>query len=335
MGKRFFGRALSLLCVLLLALNFSAVAQQPRKIPLIGILGASSVSDVARTQAIRHALREIGYAEGQNIAIEERFHDGASDRSRRAEVAAELVRLRADVIVAAGGNNVVQAAMDATKTIPIVLLGQGTDPVVAGFVKSLARPGGNVTGLSNLSTHLGGKRLELFKEAIPKLSHVAVLYDPSAPGAVRELKEDLPPAARALGLTLQRWEVRDSDGFDRVFAALKKDRSGGLFYQAAGRLMRDNEKRTARLALQGRLPSAFSNRAAVEAGGLMSYSADESGIYRQLAIYIDKILKGAKPADLPIQQPTKFEFVINLKTAKQIGLIVPPNVLARADKVIR
>ncbi|HEY7318831.1 MAG TPA: ABC transporter substrate-binding protein [Candidatus Binatia bacterium] len=249
--------ALSLLCALLFAFCVSVEAQQPRKIPLIGILGASSVSDVARTQAIRHALRDLGYIEKQNIAIEERYHEGASERSRRSEVAAELVRLRADVIVAAGGNNVVQAVMDATKTIPIILLGQGTDPVVAGFVKSLARPGGNVTGLSNLSTHLGGKRLELFKEAIPKLSHVAVLYDPSAPGAVRELKEDLPPAARALGLTLQRWEVRDSDGFERVFAALKKYRSGGLFYQAAGRLMRDNEKRTARLALQGRTPSAF------------------------------------------------------------------------------
>jgi len=323
------------LSALLIVLCLSARAQQPKKVPLIGILGSSSVSDVARSQAIRHALRDIGYVEGQNIAIEERFHEGTSDRSRRAEVAAELVRLKVDVIVAAGGNNVVEAAMDATKMIPIVLMGQGTDPVVAGFVKSLARPGGNVTGLSNLSTHLGGKRLELFKEAIPKLSRVAVLYDPSTPGAVRELKEDLPPAARALGLTLQRWEVRGSDGFERVFAALKKDRSGGLFYQAARRLMRDNEKRTAGLALEHRLPSAFSNKTAVEAGGLMSYSADESDIYRRLAIYVDKILKGAKPADLPVEQPTKFEFVINLKTAKQIGVTLPPDVLARATKIIR
>jgi putative tryptophan/tyrosine transport system substrate-binding protein len=324
-----------LLCAMLLALCAFAEAQQPTKMRLIGILGSSSVSDVTRSQAIRHALRNIGYVEGQNIAIEERFHEGASDRSRRAEVAAELVRLKVDVIVAAGGNNVVQAAMDATKTIPIVLVGQGTDPVVAGFVKSLAHPGGNVTGLSNLSTHLGGKRLELFKEAIPKLSRVAVLHDSTMPGSARELKEDLPPAARALGLILQRWEVRDADGFERVFAALNKDRPDGLFYIAAGRLMRDNEKRTAGLALKSRLPSAFSNRAAVEAGGLMSYSADESDSYRQLAIYVDKILKGAKPADLPIQQPTKFEFIINLKTAKQIGLTIPQSVLFRADKVIK
>jgi putative ABC transport system substrate-binding protein len=155
------------------------------------------------------------------------------------------------------------------------------------------------------------------------------------PGIVRELKEDLPPAARALGLILQRWEVRDADGFERVFAALNKERPDGLFYGAAGRLMRENEKRTAGLALKSQLPSAFTKRAAVEAGGLMSYSADESDIYRRLAIYIDKILKGAKPADLPVEQPRKFEFIINLKTAKQIGLTIPPNVLARADKVIR
>ena len=308
-------------------------AQQSKKVPLIGILGSTSISGVARSRAIRQALHELGYIDGQNIAIEERYR--AADGRRRDDFAAALVRLKVDVIVVAGGNEVVRAAMDATKTIPIVLMGQGTDPVVAGFVKSLAHPGGNVTGLSNLSTHLGGKRLELFKEAVPKLAHVAVIYDPSAPGTARELKEDLPPAAHALGLTLQRWEVRDPDSFNKVFAAPNRERPDGLYYMGAGALMRDNEKRTADLALKSRLPSAFTNRAAVEAGGLIGYGADLADSYRRVAIYVDKILKGAKPADLPVEQPTKFEFVINLKTAKQIGLTIPPNVLARADKVIR
>ena len=180
-------------------------------------------------------------------------------------------------------------------------------------MQSLARPGGNVTGLSNLSTHLGGKRLELFKEAVPKLSRVAVLYDPAQPGTARELKEDLPPAARALGLTLQRWEVRDADSFERIFLALNKERPDGVNYLGAGALMRDNEKRTAGLALKSRLPSAFSNRAAVEAGGLIGYGADLSDSYRRVAYYVDRILKGAKPADLPVEQPTKFELVINLR----------------------
>jgi putative tryptophan/tyrosine transport system substrate-binding protein len=328
--------ALSLVGALLFSLSVPALAQQVTKTSLIGIFGASSISDAGRSRAIRQALRQLGYVEGQNIAFEEHYHGGTSDRRRRAEIAAELVRLKVDIIVVAGGNNAVQAAMDATKTIPIILMGQGTDPVVAGFVQSLARPGGNVTGLSNLSTHLGGKRLELFKELVPKLGRVAVLYDPAMPGTSREVKEDLPIAARALGLTLYRWEVRDADSFERIFATLnKKKRPDGLYYGSGGALMRDNEKRTAGLALKDRLPAAFSNREAVEAGGLISYQADPADVYRLIAWYVDKILKGAKPADLPVQQPTKFEFVINLKTAKQIGLTIPPNVLARADRVIK
>ncbi len=332
MSRKLFGLAL---CSLLFAPGFSTEEQQTAKIPRIGILGASAISGAARSQAIRQALREIGFIEGQNIAIEERYHEGTPDRRRRAEIAAELVRLNVDVIVVAGGDGVVRWAMDTTKTIPIVLMGQGTDPVVAGFVKSLARPGGNVTGLSNLSTHLGGKRLELFKDTVPKLVRVAILYDPAQPGTARELKEDLPPAARTLGLTLDPREVGDADSFERIFAALNKERPDGLLYLAAGALMRDNETRVAGLALKSRIPSAFANRAAVEAGGLMSYRADESDIYRRLAIYVDRILKGAKPADLPVEQPTKFELVINLNAAKQIGLTIPPNVLARADRVIR
>jgi ABC-type uncharacterized transport system substrate-binding protein len=320
---------------LLFALCSSASAQQRTKVPVIGILGATSISDSPRRQAIRRALREIGYMEGQSIVIEERYFEGTPDRRRGAETAAELVRRKVDLIIAAGGNNVVQAAIDATKTIPIVMIGQGTDPVVAGFVKSLARPGGNVTGLSNLGLYLGGKRLELLKEMVSKLNRVAIIYDPALPGTARELKEDLPPAADALGLTLQRWDVRDAGSFEKIFAALNKERPDGLYYLGAGPLMRNNEKRTAALALKNRLPSAFNNRGAVEAGGLMSYAADESDSYRRVAIYVDKILKGAKPSDLPVEQPTKFEFMINLKTAKQIGLTIPPNVLARADRVIK
>jgi putative ABC transport system substrate-binding protein len=275
----------------------------------------------------------LGYIDGRNISVEDRYLEGAP--RRRADVAAELVGLKVDVIVVAGGNNVVQAAIDATKTIPIVLIGQGTDPVVAGFVQSLARPGGNVTGLSNLSTHLGGKRLELFKQTVPKLSRVAILYDPAPPGGARERRDDLPPAASALGLSLRHWEVRRAEDFEPVFAALSKDRPDGLFYMAAGGMMRDHEKRAANLALKNRLPSAFASSAAVEDGGLIGYGADLGDSYRRVAIYVDKILKGAKPTELPIEQPTKFELVINLKTAKQIGLTIPPNVLARADRVIR
>jgi len=310
-------------------------AQQTKKLPLIGILGSTSVSGAGRDRAIRHALRELGYVEGQNIAFEERYRVRAGDRRRRDDFAVELVRLKVDIIVVAGGDNVVRAAMAATKTIPIVMMGQGTDPVVAGFVKSLARPGGNVTGLSNLATHLGGKRLELFKDVVPKLVHVVVLYNPAMPGTARELEEDLPPAARELGLTLYRREVRNADDFERIFAALNKERPDGVNYLGAGALMRDNEKRTADLALRNRLPSLFTNRGVVEDGGLVGYGADLTDSYRRVAIYVDKILKGAKPADLPVQQPTKFELVINLKTAKQIGLTIPPNVLARADRVIR
>jgi ABC-type uncharacterized transport system substrate-binding protein len=246
----------TLLTLLISTVIQPAEAQRPKKLPLIGILGSTSISGAGRSHAIRAALREIGYVEGQNIGFEERYRVETSDRRRREDFAAELVRLKVDVIVVAGGDEVVRAAMDATKTIPIVLMGQGTDPVVAGFVQSLARPGGNVTGLSNLSTHLGGKRLELFKETVPKLVHVAVLYDPTQPGTARELKEDLPPAARALGLTLQNWEVRGGDSFERIFAALNKERPDGVNYLGAGALMRDNEKTNR--GLGAKEPVAFS-----------------------------------------------------------------------------
>ncbi|HEY2918130.1 MAG TPA: ABC transporter substrate-binding protein, partial [Candidatus Binatia bacterium] len=227
------------------------------------------------------------------------------------------------------------AAKNATKTIPIVMVGGGGDPVEAGLVESLARPGGNVTGLTLLSEELGGKRLELLKEAVPKLARVAVLYGPAILGTGHEVKEDLPVAARTLRLIIQPWEVRRADDFERVFAALNKERPDGLYVPTGGPLMSANHKRTVGLALKSRLPSMYSNRETVDAGGLMYYGADQADSYRRVATYVDKILKGAKPADLPVEQPKKFELVINLKTAKTLGLTIPPNVLARADKLIK
>jgi putative ABC transport system substrate-binding protein len=215
------------------------------------------------------------------------------------------------------------------------MTGAGADPVREDLVESLARPGGNVTGISALSRELGGKRLELLKEAVPKLARVAVLYDPAIAGSVREVKEDLPVSARALGLTVRSWEVRGADGFEKVFAALNKERPDGLYVPSGGQLINANRKRIVGFALKGRLPSMYSSRQFVDAGGLMYYGADLADSYRLVAVYVDKILKGAKPAELPIEQPTKFELFINLKTAKQIDLTIPQRVLARADRVIR
>ena len=214
------------------------------------------------------------------------------------------------------------------------MVGAGADPVEAGLIESLARPGGNVTGITNLTRELGGKRLELLKEAVPKLARVAVLYDPAIPGSVREVKEVLPVAARALKLTLQPWEVRAADDFEKVFAALSKQRPDGL-YVPGGALMNANGKRIVGFALKSRLPSCTATEKSVDAGGLMYYGADQAESYRRVAYYVDRILKGAKPADLPVEQPTKFEFVINLKTAKQIGVTIAPEVLARASRLIR
>jgi len=244
------------------------------------------------------------------------------------------VRLKVDIIVVAGGGPVIRAAMNATKTIPIVMVSVGIDPVGAGLVQSLARPGGNVTGITTLSRELGGKRLELLKEAVPKIARVAVLYDAASPGIVPDVKEVLPVAARALGLSIQPWEIRNVDDFDRVFAALNKQRPDGLSV-AGGRLMSDHQKRIVGFASKSRLPALYPTREAVDVGGLMSYGADQADIYRRVAYYVDRILKGAKPADLPVEQPTKFELVINLKTAKQIGVEIPPEVLARASKLIK
>jgi putative ABC transport system substrate-binding protein len=322
------------LFAMLLALGSSAQAQQPKKVFRIGYLSAGDPgTESARSEAFRVALRERGYIEGQNISIEYRYAKGKIERLP--QLAAELARLKVDVIVTAGADPVIRAVMNATKTIPIVMVGLGIDPVEAGFVESLARPGGNVTGLTFLNRALGGKRLELLKEAVPKIARVAVLYDPAAPAPVREVKEHLPVAARTLGLTIHPWEIRAAADFDKVFVAVKKERPDGLYRAGAGPLMVAIEKRIVGFALKSRLPSMAVTREFVDAGSLMYYGANRADRYKRVAYIVDKILKGAKPADLPVEQPTKFEFVINLTAAKQIGLTIPPNVLARADKVIR
>jgi putative tryptophan/tyrosine transport system substrate-binding protein len=312
-----------------------AHAQQPKKVFRIGYLSANAPgTDVIRAKAVRQALSESGYVEGQNIAVEYRYADGKLDRLP--ELVAELVRLKVDIIIAAGGDTVILPAKQATKTIPIVMTGSGSDPVKAGFVESLARPGGNITGITSFSTELGGKRFEVFKEAIPKAARVAIIYDPAAPGGAREVKEDLPVVARALGLTLQPWEVRTSDALEKVFTALNKERTDGLYLRSGGPSLRaDSEKRIIAFTLKRQLPSMYTNRRAIDVGGLMYYGADVLDNNRRVAYYVDRILKGAKPAELPIEQPTKFEFVINLKTAKQIGVTIPPDLLARATKIIR
>jgi putative ABC transport system substrate-binding protein len=292
----------------------------------------NSTTENARIEAILQRLRDSGYIKGQNIAIESRYAERSRDRLP--EFATELVRLKVDVILASGGVVVTRAAMNATKTIPIVMVGQGFDPVTAGVVESLARPGGNVTGITNLNIELGGKRLELLKEAVPKLARVAVLYEQASSANVVQVKEVLPPAARALKLTLRPWEVKSADGFEGVFADLNKERPHGL-YVTGGPLMLANAKRIAGFALKSRLPSIHVNMQFVEAGGLMFYGTDAADSYRRVAYYVDRILKGAKPADLPVEQPTKFELVINLKTAKQIGVTIPQSLLYRADKVIK
>ena len=324
---------LVMLAASILACFQIAAAQLPKKGFRIGYLSSfDPAGESARSEGIRLALRELGYIEGQNITIEYGYAEGK--RERLSEVATELVRLKVDIIVVAGGTGIIQAAKNATKTIPIVMTGGGSDPVEAGLVESLARPGGNVTGITTLARELGGKRLELLKEAVPKISRVAVLYDPANSNDIIDVKEVLPVAAHGLKLTIQPWEIRAVDDFEKVFAALNKQRPDGL-YNTGSPLMGANRKRIADFAIKSRLPSVSSRAYEVDAGGLMSYGADLADSYRSVAIYVDKILKGAKPADLPIEQPKKFEFVINLKTAKQIGLTIPQAVLYRADKVIK
>jgi putative tryptophan/tyrosine transport system substrate-binding protein len=322
------------LSALLYALSASAQAQQPKKVFRIGYLSnAAPAFELARPEAIRQRLSEHGYVEGQNITIEYRYGEGKRDRAPK--LATELVALNCDVIVVAGGYSWIRAVMNATKTIPIVMTGGGLDPVEVGLVESLARPGGNITGITNLSTKLGGKRLELLKEAVPKIARVAVLYELANPGSALEVKEVLPVTARAMKLTVRTWEIQGADDFDRVFAALNKQRPDGLYVPGGGGILIANVKQITGFALKSRLPSMYVNREFADAGGLMSYGADLADSDRLVAWYVDKILKGSKPADLPVEQPKKFELVINLKTAKQIGVNIPQSLLYRADKVIK
>jgi putative tryptophan/tyrosine transport system substrate-binding protein len=320
------------LSALVFALCSSVEAQQPKKAFRLGYLSAyDAATESSRAKGVRLALLKLGYREGQNITTEYRYADGK--RERYPALAAELVRLKVDVIVLAGGLLPIQAAKNATKTIPIVMTGGGADPVKTGLVESLAQPGGNVTGITNLATDLNGKRLELLKECVPKLGRVGILYDPDVP-AGHQVQHDLPATARALGLTIQLWEIRAMEDFGRVFAALNKKHSEGL-YASGSLLISANAKRIADFTLKSRLPSTYNDIEAVDAGGLMYYGADLADSYGRIANYVDRILKGAKPADLPVEQSTKFELIINLKTAKHIGVIIPPNMLARADRVIR
>ena len=319
-----------LFLVVLLALGVTAEAQQPTKIPRIGFLGASSASALAaRREPFRQGLRELGYVEGKNIVIEARYTDARPERL--ADLAAELVRLNVDVIMAQGGQSV-RAAQNATKTIPIVMIAV-SDPVSLGFAASLARPGGNITGLSTQAPELGGKRLELLKEIVPKLSRVAVLGDRNSPGYGPQ-KREIEVAAPALGLKLQIVEPGPKD-LESAFSTITKERAGAALIVLQGPLTGSYRKQIVELAVKSRLLTTYPESEFVEIGGLMSYGTSVADLYRRAAVYVDKILKGTKPADLPVEQPTKFELVINLKTAKQIGLTIPPEVLARANRLIK
>ena len=322
---------LLLLAAVILASGHLAQAQQQKKVPRIGYLnGASPSSYAARTEAFRQGLRELGYVEGKTINIESRYAEGKRDRLPT--LAAELVRLKVDVIVTGGAGGPTRSAKEATVTIPIVMA-MDTDPVVQGFVASLARPGGNITGLSTLAPELSGKRLELLKEIVPKLSRVAVLGTSTNLSTAPSLKE-VELAAGAFGVKLQYLDVLGPKDIETAFRAATKGRADAVLV-LSGPFFASQRKQIADLAAKSRLPAIYPFPEFVEAGGLMSYSTSITDLFRRAATYVDKILKGRKPADLPVEQPTKFEFIVNLKAAKQIGLTIPSNVLARADKVIR
>jgi putative ABC transport system substrate-binding protein len=313
---------------MLFALSFPVEAQQPTKIPRIGYLGGNSPN--TRSESFRQGLRELGYVEGKNIVIEWRHHEGKLDRLPT--LAAELVRLKVDIIITVGAP-AARAAKEATTTIPIVMMQVG-DPVGSGFVASLARPGGNITGLSSLAPELSGKRLELLKEVVPRLSRVAVFGTSTNPDTAQSVRE-VELAANALKVKLQYLDVLSPKDFETAFRAASKGRAQAVLYLVAGAVASGRQTEIAELAVKSRLPVIYSGRVIVEAGGLMAYGVNNTDLDRRAATYVDKILKGRTPADLPVEQPMKFEFVVNLKAAKAIGLTIPPNVLVRADKVIR
>jgi putative ABC transport system substrate-binding protein len=318
----------SLFATLVLFSFHPAEAQKPAKVRKIGFLAATIGPPPASYEVFRRSLRELGYAEGHNIVIEYRTGEG---RPRLVELANELVRENVEVIVANGGP-ASRSAKEATKMIPIVFTTSG-DPVESGYVDSLARPGGNMTGMSWLSFELVGKRLELLKEAVPRVSRVAILSNPQHPGEQRELRETQ-SAARAMGMTLDYHQTRTSAEFDAAYDAISKQNVNGLLVFPEGVTLA-NRLGIMGFAAKHRLPSMLGWKEYVEAGGLMSYGPNRDESFRRIAVYVDKILKGTKPADLPVELPMKFELVINLKTAKDIGVTITPNVLARADRVIR
>ena len=324
-------RLLLILAVtLLFALCVSVEAQQEKKIPRIGYLGGATPAALSvRLDAVRQGLRELGYVEGKNIVIEYRYAEGELDRLP--VLAAELVRLKVDVIVA-GGPQATRAAKEATITIPIVMTFDN-DPVGNGFVSSLARPGGNVTGLSTLYPEISGKQLELLKQIVPRLSRLAVLGNSTHPGNAQALKETK-LATEALTVQLQYLDVRDAKDIETAFRAASTGRADGVLVLENAALT-SHRKQLVDLAVKNRLPAIYPQTEYMEVGGLIYYGANTTDLFRRSATYVDKILKGAKPADLPVEQPKKFELFVNLNAAKQIGLTIPPNVLARADRVIK
>ena len=327
MSKNSFGIAL---CTLLLGPGVSAQTQQPTKIPRIGYLGATSpAATAARIDGFKLGLRELGYVEGKTIFIDYRWAEGKLDRIPG--LAAELVRLNVDVIVTAGPADT-KGAKEATGTIPIVM-GFDNDPIGNGFVVSLARPGGNITGLSTLAPEISGKQLELMREILRRFSRVAVFGTSRQPGNAQSLQE-VELAAKVFKVKIQYLDVLDPQDIETAFRAATKDRADAILVLQTP-LASLHRNRFIDLAVQHRLPATYSRSDFVEAGGLMSYGASYPDLMRRAATYVDKILKGRTPADLPVEQPMKFEFIVNLKAAKQIGLTIPPSVLARADRVIR
>ena len=317
--------------VVLFAVAVIAEAQQPARVPRIGYLTNAPLSVISINRDVfRQGLRELGYIEGKNIIFE--WRSGEQSRERQRAMAAELVRLKVDVIVA-GGSGDIRAAKEATSTIPIVMVNSG-DAVASGFVASLARPGGNITGLSTLRPELMGKRLELLKEILPKLSRLALFMGLSA-GDAAQISKELDAAAGAVGVKLQPLNIQVGTDFESAFRAALKERADAALVRVGGPILDPQRKHVAELAVKNRLPVMYESADEVQAGGLISYGISDADLYRRAATFVDKILRGRTPAELPVEQPTKFELFINLKAAKQIGLTIPPNVLVRADKVIK
>jgi len=320
-----------LFAALLVAFSASAQAQQPTKIPRIGFVSGLPLASLStRTEAFRQGLRDLGYVEEKTIVIEYRSADGKPDRVPA--LVDELVHAQVDVLVVGGGNNTARPAQQATKTIPIVITNV-QEPVSSGFIASLARPGGNITGLATVDADLVGKRLELIKETMPKLSRMALLFDLTDASKISEVKAARAPA-KVLGMKLQTVEVRSRGDFETAFRAAARENAGAMLVLQSV-VTSTGRKEIVERATKNRLPTMWAESGLMDAGGLMSYGPHYADLYRRAATYVDKILKGAKPADIPVELPIKFELLFNLKAAKQINVTIPPNVLARADRVIR